>query len=362
MNKILLNHLIKNFLKTILYVVLIIYSFGIILNLFEEIEFFKNIEVNFLMPLMLTSIIVPSIILKLLPFIIFIASIWFIVKIKNNKDLLTLKVYGYSNIRIFFILAITSFVLGWLTLVIANPITSSMVKYYEKIKSNYARDIDHLISYNKNGLWIKENIENNTRIITAKKPDKFNLKDVTIFHLDQDYVLKEKIVSSKVDIETNEWLLNDVIIYRFKDGIFKEKRLNNYSINSTYNFEKINSLFINLDTILFIDLVLKYKKLIETGYNSSFLDESLHSMLSLPFFLFLMTSIASILGMHTLKRSNNYKHILVGLVVTVFVYYFKDLSIALGKTDRIPLILSVWAPVIALSLFTFIGVLQINEK
>ena len=85
-------------------------------------------------------------------------------------------------------------------------------------------------------------------------------------------------------------------------------------------------------------------------------------MLSLPFFLFLMTAIAAILTMHTQKKSNNLKFIILGLIISVLVYYFKDLSIALGKTDRIPLILSVWAPVIALSLFTFIGVLQINEK
>ena len=44
------------------------------------------------------------------------------------------------------------------------------------------------------------------------------------------------------------------------------------------------------------------------------------------------------------------------------IYYFKDLSFALGKTDRIPLTLSIWTPVIALSLFAFIGVIQINEK
>jgi lipopolysaccharide export LptBFGC system permease protein LptF len=85
-------------------------------------------------------------------------------------------------------------------------------------------------------------------------------------------------------------------------------------------------------------------------------------MLSLPFFLFLMTAIAAILTMHTQKKSNNLRFIILGLIISVLVYYFKDLSIALGRTDRIPLILSVWAPVIALSLFTFIGVLQINEK
>ena len=44
------------------------------------------------------------------------------------------------------------------------------------------------------------------------------------------------------------------------------------------------------------------------------------------------------------------------------IYYFKDLSLALGKTDRIPLILSIWTPIIVLSSLTFIGIIQINEK
>ena len=34
-----------------------------------------------------------------------------------------------------------------------------MMKIYEQNKSKYARDIDHLVSMNKNGLWIKENLE-----------------------------------------------------------------------------------------------------------------------------------------------------------------------------------------------------------
>ena len=62
MNKIVFNYLLKNFLKTLLIVVLLIYCFGVILNLFEEIEFFKNINVSLLTPLILTSIFIPSII------------------------------------------------------------------------------------------------------------------------------------------------------------------------------------------------------------------------------------------------------------------------------------------------------------
>ena len=105
-----------------------------------------------------------------------------------------------------------------------------------------------------------------------------------------------------------------------------------------------------------------YDLMINKGYNKQFLEQTYHSMLALPFFLFLMTSIAAILTMHTLKKADNYKFIILGLIICVLIYYFKDLSLALGKTDRIPLILSIWSPIIALSLYTSVGVLQINEN
>ena len=58
----------------------------------------------------------------------------------------------------YFLLASTSFIIGWLILFLLNPITSAMSIYYEKTKSNYSKDIDHLVTFNKNGLWIKENL------------------------------------------------------------------------------------------------------------------------------------------------------------------------------------------------------------
>jgi len=146
------------------------------------------------------------------------------------------------------------------------------------------------------------------------------------------------------------------------NGVFQKEKLETYKINSIYNFEKITTLFKNFDTMSFIDLLINYKLLLNKGYNKVFLKQNLHTLLSFPFFLFVMTAIAAILGMSTLKKTNNIKFFVVGLVTSVLVFYIKDLSLALGETDRISLILSVWAPIIALSLFTFVGVLQINEK
>ena len=55
-------------------------------------------------------------------------------------------------------------------------------------------------------------------------------------------------------------------------------------IVSNYNYEKITSLFKNFDTMSFLKLIFDYKNLIDKGYNENFLNQSLHSMLVLPFF------------------------------------------------------------------------------
>ena len=362
MNRILLNYIIQGFFKKFLLVLTIFYFFGIILNLFEEIEFFKNLEVNFYIPLFLTIIFIPSMMIKLMPFIIFISSMLFMTKLRNSKDLLILKVFGYSNIKIFFILAISSFFLGWFILFAINPLTSGMSTFYEKTKSYYSKDIDHLINFNKNGLWIKEEFPEKKRIISAIRPEGFKLVDVKIYHLDKQSSLIEKIVADEANIERNNWQLKNARRLYLEDEIVKMEEFDTYEIISIYNFNKINNLFKNFDTLSFLEIITNKKNLMERGYNQLFLKESKHKMMSLPFFLFFMTALASIFTMSTLKRDDNFRLILIGLTVCVITFYLKDLSLALGQTERIPMILAIWSPIIALSFFSFIGILQINEK
>ena len=362
MNKILIQYLLNNYLKTFLKVFFVFYCFGIILNLFEEIEFFKNLNVNFATPILLTILHIPSMIIQLLPFIIFITSMKFIIDIKNNKDLLTIKVFGISNFKVFLLISFISFFIGWISLFLLNPITSSMTKYYEKIKANYSKDIDHLVSFNKNGLWIKENLTNGQRIISSKEIDQKKLKKLTIFNFDKDYNLINKIYSETANIEKNKWMLKNVVLVNFTGDVFDQNELEELEIESIYTYEKITSLYKNFDTLSFIDLVTNYQSLLDQGYSNVFLKQSFNNMLSMPFFLLTMTALASILVLGKLTKSNNTRYVFIGLISCILIYYLKDLSIALGKTNRIPLTLATWMPIIIIGLFSSVGILQINEK
>ena len=83
MNRILLNYLIFNFLKTVLMWIAIFYCFGVILNLFEEIEFFKKYKCKVLEPLILTSIFYSK--LNNSAFTIYNLHIKYVVHAQNKK-------------------------------------------------------------------------------------------------------------------------------------------------------------------------------------------------------------------------------------------------------------------------------------
>jgi len=114
MNKIINQYLVVNYAKIVLNTILIFLALGITLNLFEEIDFFKDLDQSFSLPFILSISFVPTLIIDLLPFIIFLASVYYFLHIKSNKDLLSIKVFGYSNLKITLVVAFFAFYLDGL--------------------------------------------------------------------------------------------------------------------------------------------------------------------------------------------------------------------------------------------------------
>ena len=78
MIKIYQSHIIKSFAKIFSFVFLIFLSLTIILNIFEEVSYFKDLETNVLFPILLTILNSPSIVYETFPFIFFISTQFFL--------------------------------------------------------------------------------------------------------------------------------------------------------------------------------------------------------------------------------------------------------------------------------------------
>jgi len=361
MNKIINRYLIINFSKIVFNTILIFLALGIILNLFEEIEFFKNLNQSFSLPFVLSLSYVPTLILELLPFIMFLSSMFYFLHLKSNKDLLSIKIFGYSNMKIILILSFFAFLFGGFILLAVNPITSALVRYYETEKAQYSIDVDHLISINKNGVWIKEINDDGYKIINAEKLDNATLKKISIYIFDLNNKMVKRIEAKSAQIVDNPWKMKNVSIYNFANNN-KVTNLESYEFETEKILEKINSLYKNLNTISFIDLITRYEQLNDKGYSKQLLNEKINKYISLPFFLFLMVVLSSIFTIGSVDTKKNFYYVIISILTCVIIFYFKDLSVALGQTGKINLILAVWMPIVVIGLFCSIGVIQINEK
>ena len=142
----------------------------------------------------------------------------------------------------------------------------------------------------------------------------------------------------------------------------KKEILENLTLESNYDKEKLNSIYSNLDTISFFKLLRNTEELVKKGYNLDLLEEKKHFYLSLPFFLVLMVCLAGIFTLNDNEKKQNTYYILLAIIACVLIFYLKNFSTALGATERIPLLISVWAPVLILSIFCSVGILQIYDK
>ena len=131
------KYLGKEFLKIVINTSIVFFSLGFMMNLFEEINFFKELNVKINTPIILSLLFTPSLLHNFFPFIILLSGIWFFLKIKKSDELTAINISGMSNLSVTIIPGVLSIILGIFIMTAVNPVTSILVKKYEAIKGSY---------------------------------------------------------------------------------------------------------------------------------------------------------------------------------------------------------------------------------
>ena len=355
------KYLAKELLKIVFNISLIFFCLGIIMNLFEEINFFKDIDVGIYMPIMLSIIIVPSFLYNMFPFIVLLSGIWFFLKIKRSDEVTALKISGMSNFSIMLVPCLTAIVLGFFFITCVNPITSVLVKKYEITKGAFERDKEYLAAITENGIWIKEkNLIKNT-IIRSSNLQGENLVNLTIYEFDGKNNFLRRIEAESANIKTSKWVLKNAKISDKDGNPIPENTEKNY-YTSIYDLEKIKSLYSNLDTISFWDIKQEIELLEERGYSTKQMETKFQKSLAFPFFLLAMVLLSAVFTLGIKFRENNLTYVFITILACVLIYFFNDFSAALGKAERLSVEIAVWMPIIIIFIFSAVGVIYANQK
>ncbi len=346
------------FFKSLFFVLLVTASLVFVLNLLSELEFFKNENVEISLTLFLSLLNFPILIFELFPFIMLITIQLFFIKIFENKELDIFKYSGLKNSNILLILSSLSLFTGILVITIFYSISSNLKNIYLEIKSGYTSDGKYLAVITKNGLWIKDKVENKIIITNASLLNEKYLTDCFITEFDEDFNVIRSIQSDKIDISKKNWEILDAKIY--KENNYINKKL--ISIKTNFDIDRIQTLYSNLSALDFTELYElreNYKKL---NYSTTEVDMYLLKLFSYPFFLLLISLFSSLIMLNINQvRGTTYK-ICIGLFYSVLIYYLNNFSYALGTTERLSILLSVFLPLFVLLIINSLMIYRVNEK
>tara|TARA_Y100000590_G_scaffold436361_1_gene556846 strand:- start:285 stop:1313 length:1029 start_codon:yes stop_codon:yes gene_type:complete len=339
----------------------VFFCLGFVINLFEEINFFKDYEVSIKVPIILSLLFIPNLIYNMFPFIILLSGIWFFLKIKRSDEIIAMKVSGMSNFSVILIPSVVVIIIGIFFVTSINPITSLLVKKYEFIKGGYEKDQDYLAAITVNGIWIKEkNLEKNN-IIRASNLEGNNLLNLTIYEFDKEQNFVRRIEAESANISSLKWKLNNIKIID-NEGKYLSDNIDSIFYISMYDIKKIKSLYSNLDTISFWSLKKEIELLEDRGYSSSEIRAKLQRSLAFPLFLLSMILLSGVFTLGLYFRDNNWTYVFIAIITSVIIFYFNDFSAALGKTGRLPVEVSVWMPVAIIFIFSAVGLIHANQK
>jgi lipopolysaccharide export system permease protein len=330
-----------------------------ILNLFEEISFFKNINTNFLTPYFLTFLNTPITLFELFPFIFLLSVQVFFNEIFIKNELTLFKNVGLSNLKIITTLFLFSIFLGFIIIIFYYNLSSKFKFYYTDIKNNYSNDNKYLAVVNESGLWLKDQTEEGILIVKSSNIKDNYLNNVIINQFDFDFNHLKTIQSDKIDISNKNWIIEKPVITIA--NITSDNQLA-ISIKSNFDKKKINSLFSNFLTLNIWELFYLKTDYEKLGYSSNEVMIHLLKLFSSPFLYGLMTILASIIMFNTNKINSLFLSMVLGILVSVFIYYINFMFVSLGNTGKIPDNISIFLPIFFIFIINLFGLTRINEK
>ena len=352
-------YLSKIFTNTLIKTFLVFLSLAFILNVFEEINFFKDLDVSITLPIFLTFLNLPSIIFDIFQFIFLITAQFAFIKLMDQNEIIVLKNFGLDNLSIIKILSILSFLIGIIIITIYYNFSSSLKYSYLNLKNSYAKDNKYLAVITENGIWIKDEISENINIINANRFQNKILYDVDILQFDKNFNFKNNIISKEILIKDKSWLIKDAQVSNSKG---KLENIKNYNFSTNLNYMDVNSLFSNLSSLNIFELNDLRKKYESINYSSTEVNSAIQKLISFPFYLTIMTILASTLMIKIKYNKSKVFHLIFGILISVIIYYLSFFFEELGKNEQIPIIISIWIPLVIIMLISTISLVRINEK
>tara|TARA_A100001015_G_scaffold297025_1_gene378012 strand:+ start:547 stop:1416 length:870 start_codon:yes stop_codon:yes gene_type:complete len=280
------------------------------------------------------------------------------IKLFENQEIEIFKYSGLKNSKILSIISLLSLFTGAVVILIFYNLSSNLKNIYLEIKSNYASDGKYLAVVTKNGLWIKDKIDNKIIITNASSIESHFILNNFITEFDEDFNIIRNIKSNKIDIREENWKILNAKVY-YKNEYLKNQ---NFEIKTNFNYKRIKTLYSNLSALNLYELYQLRKNYKKLNYSLIDIDLYFLKIAFYPLYLVLIALFSSLIMLRIKKIKTTAFKISIGLFFSVIIYYLNNFSYVLGGTEKISIVLSTLIPLMILFTINTCMLYKINDK
>ncbi len=283
---------------------------------------------------------------KMMPFAVLLGGVFAFVRLARNHELVATRAAGVSAWDFLAPPLAVAVGLGILAVIALTPLSSSMLAQFSALEAKYIRGEASQLAVSQNGFWLRQGDEDRQSMIHALRvaDQGERLDDVSVWLFGSKDDFKGRIDAESAVLGKGAWVLNNAWVSGAEGTPVHHDR---YELPTALTPAQIQESFAPPDTLSFWDLPRFIDAAQQAGFSAIRYQLYLYTLLALPALFAAMVFMAASFSLN-LGRSGGLARVIVISALSGFaVYFFSDLTRALGQSGILPVALAAGAPAAA---------------
>jgi len=283
---------------------------------------------------------------KMLPFAILLGGVFTFVRLSRSRELVATRAAGVSAWDFLLPPLTVAVLIGVFAVTLFTPISARMFSEFAGLEARYVKGQESQLSVSMNGLWLRQGDTSQQSVIHALRVAQQgeHLEEVLVLLYGPNDRFTGRIDAQSAQLKDQYWLINDAWVSDLR-GI--PVHHNTYKLPTTLTPEQIVESSTAPDALSFWDLPSYIRAAQAAGFSAARYQLYLYTLYALPALFAAMVFMAASFSLRPGRDSGMAKIILFSAACGFGVFFFQDLTMVLGRSGAVPILLAATAPALA---------------
>jgi len=285
----------------------------------------------------------PGLMQQVVLFITLFAGIFTFWRLNRHRELEVMRALGVSIWQMLAPMMVCGLLIGVFELVVVNPISAKMMLRYEHLNNRVFHSMQESLSISPSGLWLREAKGDVHTILHVRHIDSQSqtLHNITLLKFHNKDQFMERIDAFKGRIDGETLILEKG--WKASPNQYPES-FETIQVETSFTYTSILDTGAEPYSISFWELPHFIDMMEKSGLSGVKYAMHWHTSISKVIWLCVMCLLAALCCLRSIRQRGTLLIIVASVGVAFLLYFFKDLTYALGSSGTIPIVLAAWAP------------------